>query len=282
MKVFLECLPCALRQVLEASKMATDDPAEQSAIMRDAIELLRRYDSFPNSPAIAREIHRIVKARTGCADPYAAVKQRDLDTALRLLPMLKQRAAGREDPLYWGLKAAATGNVLDSAITANYNHHRFDEEFDRPFALCDLPALRERLQTAKSLMIIGDNTGETVFDCLLLRQFPHLRLTYAVRSAPAINDATEAEARASGIEAYAEILSTGCDVPGVLLDECSDAFLERFYGADIVISKGQGNLETLSDAPRDLFFLLKAKCPVIAGLLGVELNDYVFRYQPGP
>ena len=224
-------------------------------------------------------MHRIVKARTGSADPYKTVKQRDLQNALRLLPEVRRQVEGKKDPLYWALKAAAAGNAMDSAITIAYDIDRFDAEFETPFAVCDDAVLREKLRTAESLLLIGDNTGETVFDGLLLTQFPHLKLTYAVRGAPVLNDATADEAIASGLDRYADILSTGSDVPGVVPDECSDAFVAQFYHADIVISKGQGNFETLSDCPRDIFFLLKVKCPVVARLLGVGMNGYVFKYR---
>ena len=283
MNVFLECLSCNLRQAFEAAQMATDDPAARADIMDGAIDILGRYKEYPNSPAIARDIHRIVKARTGCADPYAPVKQRDLQAALALLPEIARQVEQSDDRLYWALKAAAAGNAMDSAVGAGYDLSRFDTEVFRPFAVCDLPALQEKLRQAKSLLVIGDNTGESVFDALLLQQFPGLKRTYAVRGGPVLNDVTEAEARASGIETCADILSTGCHAPGVLLPECGEAFLRVFHHADIVIAKGQGNYETLSDSPRDVFFLLRAKCPVIAGQLGVELNEYVFRYQaPDP
>ncbi|HPF86488.1 MAG TPA: ARMT1-like domain-containing protein [Candidatus Limiplasma sp.] len=279
MKLFLECLPCILRQVWDASKMATDDAAVQEQIMQDAIGVLGRYREYRNSPHIAREMHRVVRAHTGNADPYVQVKQRDLDMALTLLPELERQLLQKDDRLYWALKASATGNVLDSAIYAAHDIGKFDAEFAQPFAICDDAVLRQKLQTAKTLLVIGDNTGETVFDCLLLKQFAHLKRTYAVRSAPVINDATMDEALASGLGDYAEVISTGCDSPGVLLDDCGADFKRLFFAADIVISKGQGNFETLSDCPRELFFLLKAKCPVIAHLFQVPLNGYVFKYK---
>jgi damage-control phosphatase, subfamily I len=279
MKVFLECLPCLLRQVLDATKTATDDADLRNTIMTEALEMLRGYGSFPNAPTVARGMQRLIKAHTGNADPYAAIKQSDLALALRLLPDVRQQVESRDDSLYWALKAAATGNLLDCAAGTRFDAERFTAEFETLFAVCDDAAFRERLQTAQTLLVIGDNAGETVFDGLLLSQFPHLRRTYAVRSAPAINDATAADALASGLDAYADILPTGCDAPGVLLSECSETFLERFYASDIVISKGQGNLETLSDCPREIFFLLKAKCPAVAGLLGVDLYAYVFRHR---
>ena len=279
MEVFLDCLPCVLRGALEAAKMSTDDEGLQREIMQDAIGVLSRYETYQNAPEIAREFQRIVKARTGKQDPYTAVKQRDLATALRLLPALTQRVLSRDDTLYWALKAAATGNVLDAAIGLTIDMSRFDTEFETPFAVCDIQPLKAKLETAKTLLVIGDNTGETVFDGLLLSQFPDLQLTYAVRDQPVLNDATIAEAVASGLDRYANIISTGCDVPGVKLSECSEEFLKIFHSADIVIAKGQGNYETLSEPPRDLFYLLKAKCPVIARVLNVKLHDFVFRYN---
>ncbi len=281
MEVFLDCLPCMLRQVVEASRTATDNGDTRQEIMKEALGALRRFHEYPNAPVIAREMHRIVKAHTGCGDPYAEAKRHDLRTAQALMPELRRRLQGKEDKLYWTLKAAATGNVLDSAVHPADGAHRLDDEFEIPFAVCDMAALTEKLKTAESLLVIGDNTGETVFDCLLLHELKHLHPVYAVRSAPILNDATAEDALASGVGEYAKIVSTGCDIPGVALPECGKEFSELFHGADIVISKGQGNYETLSDCPRDVFFLLKAKCPVIAKSLGVPLASYVFKYQEG-
>ncbi len=280
MKVYLDCLPCMLRQVLEASRMSTDNEKLQSDIMDAAISVLNQYRSFSNSPEIGRDMHRIVKEITGVIDPYSYVKQRDIKTALSLYSKMKQIVAKKQNRLYWALKAAAVGNVLDSAINLGCGIEKnIEMEVEKPFAVCDIERLESQLETAKRILVIGDNSGETVFDCLLLEQLSNFDLTYAVRSAPIINDATEEEAKASGIDGYARIISTGCDVPGVLLNECSQTFLDIFYGADIVICKGQGNYETLLECNRDIYFLLKAKCPVLSGLLGVSLNEYVFKYN---
>ena len=211
-------------------------------------------------------------------DPYSLIKRKDLQIVLSLYPQLKLLIESKEDRLYWALKASAIGNVLDSAINFAYDiEGNINTELERPFAACDISMLEQRLETAKRILFIGDNTGETVFDCILLDQFSSLDLIYAVRSAPIINDATIQDAQASCLDQFARIISTGCDAPGVLLDECSDKFLDIFYSADIVISKGQGNYETLSDCNRDIFFLLKAKCPVIAKLLGIGAHEYIFK-----
>ncbi len=282
MEFFLDCVPCVLRQTLESARMATADPASHKAVMDQAVCLLANETNFPSAPHATRALQQIVHAVTGDADPYRQVKTQHLAMAGRLLPEVRRLLLEKDDALYWALKASAMGNALDAAVSPSAAIHSAQQELEKPFAVCDLPILRTKLETAKNLLLIGDNAGETVLDGLLLEQCRHLRLTYAVRGAPILNDATADDAVASGVSDYAEILPTGSSLPGVDLRECSDAFLAQFYAADIVICKGQGNFETLWGCDRDLFFLFKVKCPVIAAALGMELNTYILRYQPRP
>ncbi|NLJ99993.1 MAG: DUF89 family protein [Clostridia bacterium] len=282
MDIKLDCLPCTLRQALEASRLSTDSTAHHAKIMDETVDVLRRYKTFKNPPEIAREIHRIVKKITGNQDPYGKIKQKDLSTALGLYPKLKEFIGNKEDQLYWALRASAVGNTLDSAIYMDYDLEKnMYEELLKPFVIYDIISFEEKLATAKKLLVIGDNTGETVFDRLLLRQFPSLDITYAVRSAPIINDATVEDAKASGLGRYAAIKSTGCNAPGVLLNECNKEFLDIYYNSDIVISKGQGNYETLwdSNCGRGIYFLLKVKCTVLSQIMGIDLGQYVFKYR---
>ena len=168
---------------------------------------------------------------------------------------------------------------MDSAIySGRYLESFLKEELDMPFAICDDVPFKEELEKAKRIMIIGDNAGETVFDKILAR---HLstdhQVIYAVRDEAIINDVTLMDALCVGMDNFATIVSTGCGAPGAVLETCSEEFLTLFHDADIVISKGQGNYEALSDTSRSIFFLLKAKCPKIAKSIGVSVNDYVFK-----
>jgi len=278
MRVFLDCLPCMVRQILDASRMATDDITVQQDIMEKALAVVSRYRKYGSAPEAVRDIHRIVKRETGQADPYRGEKDEAIASALALYPFLRRYLAGKGDKLYGALKTAATGNIIDSAIFRDITiDEGIEDELEKPFAVSDIDAFREKLDTAKSLLIIADNAGETVFDRLLMEHLGDLSITYAVRDAPIINDATVADARASGIEGCARIVSTGCGAPGILFEECSDEFLKLYREADLVISKGQANYETLSGAEREIFFLLKAKCPLIASHLHVDVGQYVFR-----
>lgn len=277
MRISLDCLPCHLRQVLEASRMVTDDAALQEEIMRQAVSVLCAYGEYASSPEIARDMHRIVKEKTGQADPYRAIKDRAIRSALRIYPFLRQYLEEKQDKLYWALKIAATGNIIDSAISGDVTvDEGIRPELDRDFTICDIDAFRQRLSGCRTVLIIADNAGETVFDRLLVEQLSGLSVIYAVREEPIINDATVEDALASGLSEGVEIVSSGCTAPGTILRECTRDFQELFARADIVISKGQGNYETLSGADREIFFLLKAKCPLIASRFSVAINSYVF------
>jgi uncharacterized protein with ATP-grasp and redox domains len=282
MEIHIDCLPCMLRQVLEASRMATNNEEVLKKIMDRSIGFLNRYESYGSSPEMVGEFHKIVKEMTGEGDPYRKIKQRDIRIALRILPDLKRSYAGREDEMYWALKAAAVGNVLDSAIDINADVEKdLEAEIEKPFEICDIGIFKEKLKGARSVLVIGDNAGETVFDTTVLEKLFLQRVYYAVRNTAVINDATMEDARASGISRYGTIVSTGCDAPGTILNQCSREFLELFYGADIVIAKGQGNYESLLGCDREIFFLLKAKCYVLSKSIGVGLNGYVFQhYKP--
>ena len=280
MDIFLDCLPCVLKQVLEASRMATDNIELHAKIMGEAIKILADYKNYRCSPDIAKDMHQVVKSLTGESDPYKAVKERDIKTALEAYPRLQEFTANKQNNLYWALKIAATGNIIDSAIYNNLNIiASLENELSKEFSVCSLDIFEKKLKSAKSILIIGDNAGETVFDRVLIERLTGYEITYAVRSAPIINDATLQDAYDSGLNDCASIITTGCGAPGAILNQCSPEFLSVFNKADIVISKGQGNYEALSDCQRSVFFLLKAKCPMIADKLNVNLNDYVFKYH---
>lgn len=278
MKLFLDCLPCVLKQALATARINTGDIQIQQIILDETLKILCDHASYPNSPAIVKDIHNIVKRYTGVDDPYIQIKKRDIKAAIEALPLIQDFIAAQDDEMYWTLKAAATGNIIDAAIydTANFKDHLV-EELTKDFAICAITDFANDLKTAKSVLIIGDNAGETVFDRLLVEFLSSYEIIYAVRSQPILNDATKEDAEASGLNHYCRIIKSGCTAPGTLLDQCSPEFLEIFNNADIVISKGQGNYESLSDCSRPIYFALKAKCKVVADSLGVKVNDYVFQ-----
>ena len=248
--------------------------------MEEGVALVAKYNTYRNSPELCRAMQSIVKKHTDNDDPYKPIKDRDVKTALKLYPMLKEYTQ-EGDRLYRALKVSATGNVIDSAVNSQLSIEScVQHELQKSFAVCDEAQLRKQLKKAKTMLFVGDNAGETVFDRVLLETLPPMDIGYAVRSKPTLNDATTDEAIASGLAGCAHIIPSGSDMPGINLDEATEEFQRAFWESDIVICKGQGNFETLSESGRDAFFLLKAKCSVLSNMLGVGLGDYVFRYLP--
>lgn len=283
MNMQLDCLPCFLRQALEASRIVTKEQKIQTKILMESLEVIREFESYRCAPEVGRVIHSIVKRITGNSDPYLRLKENNLKLAEQYYPAIKDLILrkGATNELFF--KIAAIGNNLDAAIYPEVRDMALlDGEMEKNFAICDLQQFERRLPDAKSLLIIGDNAGETVFDRILTEQFSGLEITYAVRSAPIINDATVDDAVAARLDQRARVISSGCDAPGLILEECTLEFMQAYNQSDLVISKGQGNYETLSEtAGREIFFLLKAKCPVIATDLRVAVGEYIFKFIPG-
>ncbi len=278
MKMQLACIPCSLRQALEAAEKATDNLELQTRIMDECIKLTSDYKSYSSSPALARDIHEVVKKYTGISDPYETDKQAAIDAAVReyerILDFIKEKG-----DIYWAIKASAAGNNIDMALCGDIDvGDIMEKQLNEEFAVCDDALFREKLKSAKTLLIIGDNSGESVFDCALIESLPPMEVIYAVKSAPIINDVTEKDAISSGLHRVSRIVPSGSTVPGTILSECTEEFRSIFRKADIVISKGQGNFETIEDAGRGVFFLLRAKCRYVADALGVPLGSYVFKY----
>ncbi len=281
MKLYLDCLPCFLRQVLEASRMVTKDVNLHKKILKESIEVIKNFENFKTPPELARRIHSIVKSYAKNPDPYKEIKNKSIKMAKQLYTPLKDFLNKQQDRLYWALKISAVGNVMDYGVYSNVNlKDILEKELMQNFAMCDLQAFKDLLKSSKTILFIGDNAGETVFDKILIEELKGYKIFYAVRGVPIINDATLEDAFASGLNECAEVISTGCSLPGIDFKECRKEFLEVFNQADIVISKGQGNYESLSEINKNgLFFLLKIKCPVIASHIGISVNNYIFKMQ---
>ncbi len=287
MQAHLDCVYCTVRQALEAARLASADIDVHKKVVLKSLEALAEYDAYRTPAEMGRVIHYLVKEYSGNPDPYKRVKEDSIEMARGVYPRLKRFVEGDGDRLLRALEVSAAGNLLDAGVYGDLRAQDMEailmEELDRGFALCDVDALREDLMGARNVLIIGDNAGETVLDRILISEIKRAcgngaepSVFYGVRSAPIINDATAEDAVASGLEHDAIIADTGCSAPGLILDAADPEFLKLYREADVVISKGQGNYETLSDsAGRTIYFVLKAKCRAVAMDIGVNIGEYV-------
>lgn len=277
MQTSLDCFPCILRQAIEASRMAGATPSQQKIIVKKTLNLLQETTEESISPAIGAQVHQFVREITGENDPYALVKEKATSEALSLLPTLRNKVNTSQDKLEMALRLSIAGNIIDFGYTSDYDLLKvIDQALEQDFAINDLPLLHELLKKAKFVLILGDNAGEIVFDRLLIEALP-LPVTYVVRGGPVLNDATIDDAIAAGIDQVATLVDSGARIPGTILSECSADFQSLFQSADLILSKGMGNYETLSTMPGPIFFLLIVKCPVVSADIGAPVGSIVIK-----
>ena len=275
MRAFLDCYPCFFIQTLRTARMVTSDEKTILQILHEVSTTLPKIPFNVTPPEIGREVYRIISRRTGVEDPYKEVKDRCIREALSLYPELKRLVESSEDRLMTAIRLAIAGNVIDFGTDSSFDlEQELETVFSQDFAIDNSQEFREALKQARNVLYLADNAGETVFDRLLIEEMDK-PVIYVVREKPIINDATREDALLSGLDKVSEITSSGCDTPGTILKFCSDEFLETYRSANLIISKGQGNYEALSDEKRPLFFLLKAKCQVVARDLGVKNGSII-------
>jgi uncharacterized protein with ATP-grasp and redox domains len=264
--------------------MVTDDQQLIQDILRKYSKMLPELiESEKKAPEISARMQAYIKKISGVEDPYKEIKKKNLQSAFKLLPLVEKEIAEAADPLLAALLMSAMGNSIDAGVSLNVNiKENIERALKDSFAHSDYQQFLAELQQAEELLFIADNTGEAVFDKLLLKKIKeeyNLKITYAVRETAILNDITAEGAKELGLDQYAEIIKSGSQAPGMLMESASDQFLKHYQNTDLVISKGQGNLEGLYGIESEIYFLLKAKCEVIAEVLKVEKEDFVFIYR---
>jgi len=283
MKVYYECAPCFLRQAREALDMATTDDKLKLEIMEELTSMVgENFRKGAVSNKIGTRVHRTIKERTGNEDPYLIQKEKCNQIAQQFLPAIK-KLLEEDNSLKNYLKAAITGNIIDfGALGLDRDIEALiTETMQKDLAVDHSDLLEEELQKAENVLYLVDNIGEIVFDKLLiekLREDYQVEVTVAVKEKPILNDACIPDALEIGLDKVAELTTIGTDSIGVIYEDFSPEFVERFHEADLVIAKGLGNYEGLDEiVPSDkpIFCLLNAKCRPIALNIGVKVGDNV-------
>jgi uncharacterized protein with ATP-grasp and redox domains len=275
MKTSLDCIPCLLRQSLEAARLVSTNPSVHEHIIRDALSWAVEMDLNQSPPAMAQRIHRRLREITGVDDPYRETKDWQNRVAMELIPALRAEVESASDPLLMAARLAIAGNVIDMGSNGNLTEadvrQALNQALTEPF-FGEQNEFREAIAQAKSILYLADNAGETAFDRLLVEQLLPVRITFVVRGAPVLNDATLSDAQTVGLDQIVKVIDNGSDAPGTILTDCNQELCDRFTTVDLIIAKGQGNFETLCDEPGNIFFLFKVKCLVIASLVNQPIG----------
>ena len=280
----LDCFPCFSRQALEAARMTTKDEGIHRKVLNSVLSILSNISIYSSPPEIALLIHQRVKAITGNLDPYKEAKKRQNELALKYEGILRDQVTEASNPLRIAVMLSAVGNAIDLAPDQQDTdiYKRYMEIIGRDFAWDDYELFVEKISLSKSLLYLGDNAGEIVWDKILIEELLdnfNLDITYVVRGFPILNDVTLEDAQYVRMPELVKAVSNGSEFPRTLLNRCSEEFLKIYQITDLILSKGQGNYESLSGETRPIFFLLNVKCPVIAEDVHCKIGDIILKCQ---
>ena len=280
MKTYDRCFECLRKSVNSQVAKLVDDPKLRKEIEAEAIKVMKKEDFSKSPPFFGREVYWAIRKISGIVDPYSKEKEEYNRIALSAYPALKERVAKAEDSFTAAVRIALAGNIIDFGAIRKIPLEETIEAMLRTGPVVDhTQNLKQAVQNARRILYLGDNAGETVMDRILIEQFDtRADIVYAVRGGPILNDAQIEDALFAGLDKVVRIISNGYDAPGTILDKCNKEFILEFEKADLIISKGMGNFETLSDLQgRPIFFLLIAKCPIVADHLDCEVGQAVVK-----
>lgn len=278
MRTYPECIPCILRASLAAGRLAKAEEGKLWRALREAAAVCARWEEEKPPLALGAAVAAVLRRELGEGDPFGPAKREGNAQLLALYPELKERVRNAPDPLGEALHLAAAANALDLGVHEKLDCIRMlDQALSSPLGRWEYPRLREKLAKAGHVLYLADNAGEIVVDRILIEELLALGkgVTLAVRGGPILNDVTLSDLAEVGIPKEVEVITTGADIPGVFLPLCSPEFRMRFAQAELVLSKGMGNFEGLSQERGPIFFLFQAKCVPVAQEAGVRVGELV-------
>ncbi len=279
MKTFVECVPCLTRQGYKALSLSTDDEKILKEGMKEVLKILIDLDYSLSPPQMATKMYRFIYDFTGNTDPFKEIKRKSNEMALKLYPSLRKEIMELEDSCVGAVKLATMANIIDWGPKHSIDEQEVIRDLKGALDIpCDQEALyafKKAVAKANSILYIADNAGEIVFDKLLIELLGSSKVTLVVRGKAVLNDVTREDAKLAGLDGFVNIIDTGNFAPGIVFEDISEEFLQHLKNADLIISKGQGNYEALSDTDRPIVFLLRVKCGVIARDIGYDIGEIV-------
>ncbi len=273
MKVYLDCLPCHVRSAISSAKLLTDNSELIEKTAKEALIKASGFAGYKNHLELYRDIANIVKKNIEGKDPYREFKVEFNRICMDISEDLVNKIEKSEDWFDMALRVCLAGNSIDvmqgKKLSRGNLIDAINDAVRQKINTENINIFKSELKEAGKILYIGDNAGEIVFDKIFImflneRLSKKDKITYVVRGGPALNDSTIDDALMVKMNEVAKVITTGTDMPAAHLPRCSQEFKKAYGEADLVISKGQGNLEALLEEKKNIFFLLKIKCPVIA------------------
>jgi len=279
------CISCIINQSVRVSDTIKADKTLEKKLTSTVEEMSKEFSYSNTPPEIASYVYEKMAQIAQKTDLYDEVKVRSTQKALSFVPFLEKKLKESKNPLLTAAKIAVAGNVIDLAAAVEFDlEEELAKIFETDFAHNDFAHMAEALEKARSVVVLGDNVGEHIFDytfiSMLKKLYPHKSYNYFVRGNPIINDVTLKEAKEAGFDKLCTLVDSGVNTPGFAYARANKNAQNIFDTADFIISKGMGNYESLTPSHRgNICFLLKVKCSVVANSLGKEIGDIICKFS---
>ncbi len=270
MNVHLDCFPCFLKQAITTLGYVDMEQKAKIDIVNSVLDEIKIAE-IDKTPAHATTfVYRKIKELIH-RDPYKEIKYRYNEKTLRLYQNLKKNVFESDNPLWTAARMAIAGNIMDFGLFQSFDiegtvRHAINNGLD----IDDFKLFSEEVEKYSDMIYLLDNSGEIVFDKLLIEILlkKGKKITAVVKGDAVINDVTMDDAVQVGLNEICRVIDNGSDAVGTILEWSSEEFRNEFNKNKLIISKGQGNFETLLQSDKNIFFLFQAKCDVVAGEIG--------------
>ncbi len=283
MNITNDCVECIVGQIKRATNQLSCDEQLSNKIIEEVTKRSKDFSFEHTPPWVAKDVYEYLAKETNMLDPLEGIKQASIEAALEFVPYINDKLSKSKDKLFTAIKASVAGNVIDFGAKEQFDlKNEIENVFDTNFAIDDYKMFKAKLQNVKEVMILADNSGENVFDKILLEiiqeLYPNIKLYYVTRGKPIINDITTKEAYQIGIDEVAEIIDSGVDTPGLELSRAKKDFVKLYKKVPLIISKGMGNFECLEKLNDNrIFFLFKVKCNVVEDTINKPLGSIILK-----
>jgi uncharacterized protein with ATP-grasp and redox domains len=279
------CVSCIINQSVKVADAINANTDLREKLHSEVTKMSQEFSYSNTPPEIAADVYKYMAQIAQKKDLYDEVKQLSTQKALSFVPQLKTKLKNASDKLLVATKIAVAGNVIDLAAEVEFDlKEELEKIFDTEFSHNDFDTLKIQLTNASKIVVLGDNVGEHIFDYIFIETlqelYPQLHIAYFVRGVPIINDVTLSEAKEAGFDSLCELVDSGVNTPGFAYARANKYAQKLFDEADLVLSKGMGNYESLTPSHKtNIFFLLKVKCEVVASSLGAKVGEIICKWQ---
>ena len=280
MRLNPSCIPCLVQK--QQKRVAHENTEKQLHYLKDVLGVIANSQEQASAPYLTSAINRVYQNYFGKQDDYAELKQQYNAYLLERMEQIQDKINHAADPLLAGIQYARAGNYIDFGAMNQVNtedlDHLLETALEQTIDPKTYQQFCEHLDSAKKLVYLTDNCGEIVLDLLLLQQLKkyYLDITIIVRGAPILNDATLRDAKQCKMDQQFRVLENGTDIAGTELNLISDEAKQAIQQADIIISKGQGNFESLHGCGLNIYYLFLCKCQLFVNRFHLNHLDGVF------